>query len=148
MLQTSKLYFIISGSLSVTQPITPLIGFHVALDFDQSSGDKITFNKVLSDYGNGWNRQTYTYQVPTSGLYFIILTIMNDKTTPYADLMKGSTNLQTAWAHGDGRHNSCTTSTVLLLKAGEQIYAKRRQGTFNGNRGYFTYLSGFLIQKQ
>ena len=137
-----------SESLSTEKTVTPLVGFHVALDFDQSSGDKITFNQVLSDYGNGWNRQTYTYHVPTSGVYFIILTIMNEMTTANVDLMKDSTKLQSAWAHGDGHHNSCTTSTVLLLKAGEQIYAKRWGGTFNGNTGYYTYLSGFLIQKQ
>ena len=70
---------------------------------------------------------------------------MNEKTIAHADLMKGSTKLQSAWAHGDGPYNLCTTSTVLLLKAGEQIYAKRWAGTFNGNRGYHTYLSGFLI---
>ena len=133
--------------MSTKQPLTPVIGFHVALDYDQSTGGKVTFNRVLSDYGKGWNRHSYTYRVPIRGVYFLTLSVMNEKETAFATLVRGSTNLQTAWAEGRS-YNSATTSTVLLLNAGEQIYAKRGRGTFNGNGGLYTHLAGFLIQKK
>ena len=72
---------------------------------------------------------------------------MNEGNTAYAILIRGSTHLQTAWAESR-RYNSATTSTVLLLNAGERIYAKRGGGTFNGNSGLYTHLAGFLIQKK
>ena len=134
--------------MSTKQPLTPVIGFHVALDHDQSTGGKVAFNRVMSDYGNGWNRHSYTYRVPIRGVYFLTLSVMNEGKTAFAVLVRGSTNLQTAWADGSSYHSSATVSTVLLLNAGERIYAYRAGGTFNGNSGLYTHLAGFLIQKK
>ena len=105
------------------------------------------FNRVLSDYGNSWNRHSYTYRVPIRGVYCLTLSVINEGKTAYAILIRGSTHLQTAWAEGRS-YNSATTSTVLLLNAGERIYAKRGGGTFNENNGLYTHLAGFLIQKK
>ena len=64
-------------SLSTKQPITPLVGFHVALSKAFSGSGKIPFDKTLSNYGGGWNSIIHTFKVPTKGLYFLILSVMN-----------------------------------------------------------------------
>ena len=137
---------LILGSLAMKQPIAPMIGFHVALDHDQSTRGKVAFNRVLSNYGNGWNSITHTFKVPVKGLYFLTLTIMNRGNPASASLKRGSTVLQIAFA-ADGNGNSGTQSTVLILAAGEHIYAQLRGGTLLSNYSLTTYLAGFLIQK-
>ena len=63
-------------------------------------------------------------------------------------LMRGSTRV--ALANADGRHpyNVGTVSTVLVLDAGEHVYAQRGGGTLHSDGShYHTYLAGFLIYK-
>ena len=63
-------------------------------------------------------------------------------------LMRGSTRVARAWADGGHSYNVGTVSTVLLLDAGEKVYAQQDSGILHGNNGdHFTYLAGFLIQK-
>ena len=115
-------------SLSTKQPITPLVGFHVALS-------KVPFDKIISNFGGGWNCIIHAFKVPTKGIYFLILTVMN----------KGSSS-----AHADGQHSGHvgTVSTVLLLDAGEHVYVQHGYGTLtSGSPYHYTYLVGFLIQK-
>ena len=141
--------FVISGSISQPpNPNKPIVGFHVALDHQQSTPGKVAFNKVLSNYENGWNSTSYTFRVPTRGLYFLTLTVMNYGTSPAkAVLMRGSRTLQEAYATGGHSFNSDTSSTVLLLNEGEEIYARYGGGTLHSHGTYFhTHLSGFLIQ--
>ena len=143
VLENDKLFHIlfkISGS--------PVIGFHVALDHQQSTGGKVAFNRVLSNYGNGWNCVTHTYEVPTKGLYFLTLTLMNyGNYSASAYLRRGSRNLLLAFGTGGHGLNVGTQSTILMLDAGEHIDAVYRSGILYSNDNLYTYLAGFLIQK-
>ena len=136
-------------SLSTKQPITPLVGFHVALSKDYSGSGKVPFDKIISNYGGGWNSIIHTFKVPTKGLYFLVLTVMNSGRSPaYSWLMRGSTRVAQAYADGGHLYNVDTVSTVLLLDAGEHVYAQNTGGTLrSANPQHFTYLDGFLIQK-
>ena len=71
---------------------------------------------------------------------------MNRGNPASASLKRGSTVLQIAFA-ADGNGNTGTQSTVLILAAGEHIYAQLRGGTLHSNYSLHTYLAGFLIQK-
>ena len=129
-------------SLSTKQPITPLVGFHVALS-------KVPFDKIISNFGGGWNCIIHAFKVPTKGIYFLILTVMNKgSSSAYSWLMHGSSRV--ALAHADGQHSGHvgTVSTVLLLDAGEHVYVQHGYGTLtSGSPYHYTYLVGFLIQK-
>ena len=124
----------------------PVVGFCVALDHDQSTGGKVAFNRIFSDYGKGWNRITHTYKVPTKGLYFLTLTVMNSGHSPAgAYLRRGSKNIQLAY--GSGGHGSVgTSSVVLMLNSGEYIYAQYRNGIIHSNSNIHTFFTGFLIR--
>ena len=125
-----------------------MVGFHVALSHDQTSSGKVTFNRVLSNYGNGWNSITHTYKVPIKGLYFLTLTIMNQgNSNTYVYLRPQSTNLQTVYA-GYTHANVGTQSTVRMLDKGDHIYAQLGAGgRLHGNSNMYTHLAGFLIQQ-
>ena len=136
-------------SLSTKQPITPLVGFHVALSKDYSGSGKVPFDKIFSNHGHGWNSIIHTFKVPTKGLYFLILTVMNSGSSPACSwLMRGSTRVARAWADGGHPYNVGTVSTVLLLDAGEHVYAQNVCGKLHSaNPHHYTYLAGFFIQK-
>ena len=126
-----------------------MVGFHVALSKDWTGSGNVPFDKIICNHGNGWNNITHVFNVPTKGLYFLILTVMNTGTSSaYSWLMRGSTQLGQAWADGRHRYNVGTVSTVLLLNAGEEIYVQHGGGTLHsGSPSHYTYLAGFLIQK-
>ena len=140
---------ILKKSLSTKQPITPVVGFHVSLSHNWARIGKVAFDKVISNYGNGWNSITNTFKAPTSGLYFLSLTVMNlDKHSVYTDLMRGSTHIAQAHAVSPHPYNVGTVATVLLLQAGEHIYAQHIYGTLHSRSpAHFTYLTGLLIHK-
>ena len=132
----------ISGSLS-----SDVVGFCLALDHDQSTGGKVAFNRIFSNYGNGWDKITHTFKVPTKGLYFITLTVMNRGSSPAgAYLRRGSANLQLAYAAG-GHASVGTSSVVLMLYPGEHIFAQYQGGIIHSTGNIHTFLTGFLIRK-
>ena len=67
----------LNKSLTTKQPKTPIVGFHVVLSKKFAGSGKVPFDKILSNYGTGWNSITHTFKVPRKGLYFLILTVMN-----------------------------------------------------------------------
>ena len=131
-------------SLNTKQPITPIVGFHVALSKNWAGSGKVPFDKILSNYGSGWNSITHTFKVPRKGLYCLILTVMNSREHAHSWLMRGSTRVGEAWADGRHPYNVATVSTVLLLDAGEHAYVQHREGTLHN---HYTYLAGFLIRE-
>ena len=56
---------VLKQSLSTKQPITPVVGFHVSLSKVFTGSGKIPFDKILSNYGSGWNSITHVFKVPT-----------------------------------------------------------------------------------
>ena len=66
----------LNKSLTTKQPITPIVGFHVALSKNWVGSEKVPFDKILSNYGSGWNSITHTFKVPRKGLYLLILTVI------------------------------------------------------------------------
>ena len=125
-----------------------MVGFHVALSKDYSGSGKVPFDRIISNYGNGWNNITHVFNVPTKGLYFLILTVMNYGGDADAWLMHGSSRVALAHANGGHSYNVGTVSKVLLLDAGEHVYAQHKGGTLHSGSPYhYTYLAGFLIQK-
>ena len=134
--------FTISDSLS-----TNVVGFCVAIDHKQSTGGKVAFNQILSNYGNGWDRITHTFKVPTKGLYFITLTVMGSgNSASGAFLKRGTRNIQSACACGGGGSLG-TSSVVLMLYPGEHIYAQYWGGVIFSSENLHTFLTGFLIRK-
>ena len=71
---------------------------------------------------------------------------MNYREHAYSWLMHESTRVGVAWADGRHLHNAATIATVVLLDAGEHVYAQHGGGTLHcGSPSHYTYLAGFLI---
>ena len=140
---------LLKESLSRKQPITPVVGFHVSLSKKVGGSGKVPFDKIFSNHGNGWNSITHTFRAATKGLYFFILTAMNSGTSAgSAWLMHGTSRISLAYAEGVHAYNVGTAAAVLLLDAGEHVYAQHEHGTlFSYSPNHYTYLAGFLIHE-
>ena len=51
-------------SLSTKQPITPVVGFHVALSKVWSGSGEVSFENNISNYVLGWSSIIHTFKVP------------------------------------------------------------------------------------
>ena len=124
------------------------MAFHVALTKSQSSNGKVEFDKIISNHGNCWNSITDTFKAPTKGLYCFTLTIMNgNKTYVYGRIMRENSNLQSTRVDGSHYFNMGTASAVVLLGAGEHVYAEVEHGILYSDSTLYTHFVGFLIQK-
>ena len=66
----------------------------------------------------------------------------------YSWLLRGSTCIALAYASCGHPDNMGTAATVLLLDAGEHVYAKHGRGTLQSDSlTHDTYFAGFLIHK-
>ena len=138
-------FLILSGILSTNKPV---VAFHVALSKSQSDAGKVVFDKIISNHGNCWNSVTHTFKTPVKGLYFFTVTIMNaDKRQTYVRIMREKDNVQLTRADGAHRYNMATASAVLLLNAGEHVYAKFHHGVIYSDHTQYTHFVGYLIQK-
>ena len=82
------------------------------------------------------------------GLYFFTVTIMNSgKLQIYVQIMRGSSKLQIARADGAHLYNMGTASVVVLLNAGEHVYAKFHHGVLYSNQALYTHFVGYLIHE-
>ena len=72
----------------------------------------------------------------------------NGSSQAHSWLMRGSSRVALAYAAPGHSYNVGTVSTVLLLDAGEHVYAQHGYGTLHSANPYhYTYLAGFLIHK-
>ena len=128
-----------------------VVGFHVAHSVTMSSGSKIPFNTIKTNLGNAWNKNNHTFTAPVKGLYFFSLSI----TTTYssssgiadARIMSGSKVIRIAYAQKSSAYIPDTAPVIVILNAGEQVYAKRIAGSLYSNGHLFTHFVGYLIAK-
>ena len=124
------------------------VAFQVALSKTHVPASKIAFDKIIYNYGNHWNRITHSFRAPTKGLYSFTLTIMNGhrSSAAWAQINRGSTNIQRTWARSFG--DVASASAVVLLNAGEYVSARHGGGLIDSNRiDHWTHFVGVLIHR-
>ena len=140
---------LISGLL--VQPVT---AFHVAYSQSISSGTTIPFNVVKTNVGNGWNRYYHRFRAPVTGLYYFTLSFRTSYSGVHhyagAWIMRGNVKLRFVYANRKSNINAympASGSVVVMLNAGELVWARRYGGYLYSDSNLFTHFVGFLIQK-
>ena len=119
-----------------------------------SSGSTIPFNVIKTNIGNRWSSSNHRFTAPVKGLYYFSLSIMTPYTasqyTAQAWIVRGNVNLRFVYVNRQskfGAYMPASGSTVVMLNAGEQVWAKRNGGWLYSDSGLYTHFVGFLIQK-
>ena len=134
--------------------VQPGTAFHVAYSHSMSSGTTIPFNVIKTNLGNGWSSSNHRFTAPVKGLYYFTLSIMTQgSSTGYAQayIMRGNVNIRFVYAQRNSNFYAyipASGSVVVILNAGEQIWAKRSSGyLYSHSSNLYTHFVGFLIQK-
>ena len=132
----------------------PAIGFYVCYSHIMSSGSTIPFNIIKTNLGNSWSSSYHRFTAPVKGLYYFTLHIMTLSTASqyYAGalIMHANVNLCFVYASRSSNVNShipASGSAVVMLNAGELVWARRRRGYLYSNGDLYTHFVGFLIQQ-
>ena len=120
------------------------VGFNVLLTRTQTASPAVIhFNKVISNYGNGWNTITHHFVAPKKGMYFFQLSFVNVyRVTTRAEIRRGNNRVTKSYTHGDS-YNSGSCAAVLELQKGEHVSAWLTVGQLHGDS--WTHFVGVLI---
>ena len=129
------LFFFISDhpvGFTVTQPNT-------------SSGNNLTFNKLLYNTGNGYDTTSGVFECQFPGIYLFSVTIVGNPSSgeESCEMFLNGTFQLKALANGDDGYHSGSTELVRHLSIGDQIYLASC-----GNIAYlhpYSSFSGVLI---
>ena len=119
------------------------VAFHVRLtQYQTASPAVIHFNKVISNYGDGWNTITHHFVAPKKGMYLFYLSFLNVYKVTSAEIRRGNTWMARSYTHRDSL-NTGSCSTVMELQKGEHVSAWLREGQLHGNT--WAHFVGVLI---
>ena len=131
-----------------------MIAFHVAYSHAMFSGTTIPFNVIKTNLGNCWSSSNHRFTASVKGLYFFTLNIRTPITASQnhaqAYIMRGNVRLRFVYANRYPNIKAsipASGSAVVMLNAGEHVWAKRNSGYLYSDRYLYTHLVGFLIQK-
>ena len=134
--------------------LQPVIGFYVGYSWSMSSGTTIPFNIIKTNLGNRWSSSNHRFTAPVKGLYYFTLSIITKPSSSpgYASafIMHGNVNLRFIYAYRNSNiqaHIPASGSAVVMLNAGEQVWARRWGGFLYSDHNLYTHFVGFLIQK-
>ena len=134
--------------------VQPVIGFYVCSSKSVTSGTTVPFNVIKTNLGNGWSSSNHRFTAPVKGLYYFTLGIISKFSsspgTGGAWIMHGDVHLRFVYASRSSHiqaHITGSGSAVVMLNAGEPVWAKRWGGFLYSDHNLYTHFVGFLIQK-
>ncbi|XP_071135085.1 uncharacterized protein [Mytilus edulis] len=111
-----------------------------------SSREKVIFDRVWSNVGNGYEPSTGIFTAPHSGLYHLTAVFMSTNGDVLnLDLCQNELKMTKSYLNGDG-HKTGTFDVVFNLQKGDTVYihSNRSQTIFSNTDKYITF-SGYRI---
>ncbi|XP_062576660.1 complement C1q tumor necrosis factor-related protein 3-like, partial [Saccostrea cucullata] len=148
----SSSVFVTLLQTSIIQQVysNPAIGFSVQLSRDAFLGDgqAIKYDKIITNYGNSYNKWTGHFVAPKKGLYLFSCSIMADHTGHiHVQIVKNGTKISTIYSNLSSYDQSSQT-VVLALRRGDSVWT--RQSLFgrrlHDHLGYNMF-TGILISR-
>nr|XP_022295428.1 C1q-related factor-like [Crassostrea virginica] len=107
----------------------------------------LVFNNVISNVGNGYNKNTGIFTAPTNGTYvFSVAAVEYRRNFLYWDIVVNNMSKVRLMGDNGGPFNTATNTVVLSLTKNDQVWVKRMRGT-----GYYSAsvplvtFTGYLI---
>lgn len=122
------------------------------------TGSVVKFDDVISNYGNGYSTDTGKFTCTTPGLYMFHLTVVSKTNWGYAYIVKNTTKIVLALStldlqllnnnnNGKTRFESGSTSAVVALKVGDEVWVKSGSTTKTTSYEWHSAFSGVLISE-
>ena len=124
------------------------VGFSAKLLGDRyiSSGEVVSFNHVISNFGGHYSNETYTFTCPVHGVYMFSMTMTeHDQTHVRGILYRNDDALIRSTADNGGDFDSASATVVTECNAGDQVYVTADlEGIFDGDRSP-SHFTGYLV---
>ena len=122
------------------------VAFTVSLDdhYSPVADEKIPYNNVITNIGNGYITQRNEFVCPQAGVYvFSASVIATSNSACNLDFHKNDEKIGTAYSIEDSLTSQGSNMFLLELQESETVSTRSAQGcTMNGSKNYSTF-SGF-----
>lgn len=123
------------------------IAFYAALTkhITLSGSQTVTYDKVYTNYGNGYDHKSGNFKAPVNGLYFFSATQLSQKGSLHLALMKNNNRLGIGYS--DERIDTGSMSGTVELNKGDIVTIQHHPGigTQHVLGGDYSTLTGYLI---
>ncbi|XP_056002423.1 complement C1q-like protein 4 [Ostrea edulis] len=130
--------------------LLPAIGFSARLSRSVylGNGQAVKYDRVITNYGNGYNKWTGHFTAPRKGLYLFSCSIMaGRKTLIHIEIVKNGRRISAIFANDSGFDQSSQT-VVLFLKRGDSVWTRQRdRGRHLHDHVGYNMFTGVLISK-
>ncbi|XP_062581929.1 complement C1q tumor necrosis factor-related protein 2-like [Saccostrea cucullata] len=129
--------------------LNPAVGFSALLTHNMYLGNKqaVKYDKVITNYGNGYDKWSGHFKAPMKGLYVFSCSVMAiNKNYINIALVKNGQWVATIYSN-PSYFDQASGTVVVALKKGDRVWARQADGGRHvfGNYNLFT---GYLISKQ
>ncbi|XP_062613044.1 complement C1q tumor necrosis factor-related protein 3-like [Saccostrea cucullata] len=127
----------------------PAIGFTATLSHQHSLSARqtIVYDKVVTNYGNGYDKWTGHFKAPIDGLYvFSCAAMAHASHHIHIEIVKNGKMVSRVFS-SDSPYDLGTQTVVLALRRGYQVWARQEQ---DGRhlQGSYNQFSGYLISTE
>ncbi|XP_052101389.1 complement C1q-like protein 4 [Mytilus californianus] len=131
----------------VDEPSDPVFFAFLANDVTSNGYEVLKFANVKINKGSSYNPSTGYFTAPKPGIYQISCTIVGYDTNIFTyQIMLNGNSYTLGNTSSGGSWNSQTSTVLMNLKKGDQVYVQHRGSTQKVHANTNTYFSGYLVQ--
>lgn len=126
------------------------VSFTVVLNQNHplAADEKVPYNNVLSNLGNGYDVHSRMFTSPISGLYSVSVSLMgNPDNNIHLKLMKNGSELVRLWTQS-GRHELASHTLNIPLKKNDQLWVQQASGSILWYTEPYNMFSAALISEE
>ncbi|XP_060606814.1 C1q-related factor-like isoform X2 [Ruditapes philippinarum] len=145
--ETAKLKTLADKSL------LPIVGFNARLSSTKTvnTGNKVVYDTVITNQGEGYDSVTGVFTAPHTGLYFFTAHVCNqgNKDVQYAIYQEG-TLITTSTQYDNGGVYSCSSvSTIAMVNKAERVWVQSLDTSvyYVDSRRWNTFAGSLLIRQ-
>eukprot|EP00058_Branchiostoma_floridae_P003322 XP_002588810.1 hypothetical protein BRAFLDRAFT_89759 [Branchiostoma floridae] len=144
-----------TGTPGEDAPAPTVVAFSVARTNEMvssSSNKVVTYNVIITNLGEGYDRSTGKFTAKVAGTYFFTfngITFFLDDASYYLRMVKGGEFVVGLFEKSGPfeEHQASSNNAIVRLEAGEQVWVELGKGGHGLHSAYHRYLTfnGFLI---
>ncbi|XP_060606828.1 C1q-related factor-like isoform X4 [Ruditapes philippinarum] len=133
--------------------LLPIVGFNARLSSTKTvnTGNKVVYDTVITNQGEGYDSVTGVFTAPHTGLYFFTAHVCNqgNKDVQYAIYQEG-TLITTSTQYDNGGVYSCSSvSTIAMVNKAERVWVQSLDTSvyYVDSRRWNTFAGSLLIRQ-